>query len=298
MNRVKDILMALLCSCLGTLALKAAEAAPGAAPEFGPARQLCERLMGSLSKGRASEAGALVRTNWYKPEEAETVGAKLENEFQATEVKIGPDAGKRLGTYECVGLCRWGASAVKFVYVQRYEYAPLLWAIALYHAPEGWKLVAISLGPESLEDSAGLEIAASASDYTALRPVPEGFLAPLSAGLGNEAFAALKKAPWTNPEPAGFALTKLEDQYRSASAKFKQEIGNRLPGGAYEWVAAKRLGNSLLSLFYNEQRERGFLMWQFTFYRAQEEWKLEAVSYGSDISPGQRAAAAVCVPTP
>jgi hypothetical protein len=270
----------------------AAEAAKLPAADTAGARRVCDQFMTAISKGRVAEAAALMKANWYKPEEADAVSTKFETEYRTEELRVEGDGSKMLGTYELVGARRWGASAIKFVCVQKLERSAVLWMLAFYQGAEDWKLAAFVVGPPVQEDAAALQVDVPPADLGPPGRLAEKFVSLLAAGLPNEAFAELRKSPWADAEASAFYLAKLEDQYRSGSAGIKKEIGVRIPGGV-EFVAAKRLGASVLHLVYNEKREQGFLMWQLTFYKTQNEWKLDGVSFGGDIPAPLRSSAAV-----
>lgn len=70
--------------------------------------------------------------------------------------------------------------------------------------------------------------------------------------------------------------TTLE-QRRSFAVRYGRVVG-------FELIREERVSDFLVRLTYVEKRANNMLRWQFTFYRATTDWKLNAFKWDDDVS--------------
>jgi hypothetical protein len=124
------------------------------------------------------------------------------------------------------------------------------------------------------------ETNAPVSDFARLKQSTDRFILAVIKGGSAEAFGALLKGQWYRPAEAAAAALDLDSAYLEVHQGLEQEIGKQLPG-ACEFLGRRRVGNSLVTYVYVEKHEEALWPWAFTFYKAQNEWKLRAVAFGT-----------------
>src|SRR5712692_7546232 len=270
---------ALMLLCFDLVTLRAAETQiPSAEVEL--LKQATDQCMTLLGKGEAGEAFTNLFQR-YLPlkEEAAGEAAALAAKFRGVERQIESQAGKLLpGRHEFLGTKRLGATYVTLVYAQKYEYGPLPVAFLFYKSQERWFLNGSAFGESVQADMASLaEIKSRSPELDSLQAATDECMTLLSKGETSEAVAELcrrYRAPNGNLD--GWAES-LASGFRSAISQVETSRGKPLTG-EYEFLGARALGATYITLFYVQKHEHGAMMNKFVFYKGQAGWFLSAVT--------------------
>ena len=119
------------------------------------------------------------------------------------------------------------------------------------------------------------------SDPDRLKQATDRFMSLVTKGQTTEAFTALFRSYWYRETEAVAEATGLDNQYRTVRNRLDEQMDKQSPG-AYEFLGRRRLGNSLVTLVYVQKYESAGWPWAFTFYKAQDEWKLRSVTFGEN----------------
>lgn len=112
------------------------------------------------------------------------------------------------------------------------------------------------------------------------RQLTDRFMATIIANQSVATFGIFLRGCWYKPAEAVGEATTLNGTYLEASKALEKEIGKQLPGG-YEFLGRRRMGTSFVTYVYVEKHEDGLWPWSFTFYKAQNEWKLRVLAFGT-----------------
>jgi len=124
-------------------------------------------------------------------------------------------------------------------------------------------------------------------DLIPLKKATDNFMSKLSNGQEEAAFNELINKYWFNRNDAASVSMSLKGQYLGMKPKIRT-IGKRLPNG-YEFLGYRRVGKSAVRLVYGLKYEHQFLPWAFSFYKAENQWTLNAVAFGDTVSDDLRA---------
>lgn len=92
------------------------------------------------------------------------------------------------------------------------------------------------------------------------------------------------KAAFDKLKPyVGVPETEIDSVYLQSKAQRdqrKERIGNTI---GYEFIASKRVGQSLFRLIYIEKTEKTIFFWSFYFYQVDKGWMLELFNFGDSL---------------
>jgi hypothetical protein len=239
-------------------------------------KQATDQCMTLLGKGDAGEAFTNLFQR-YLPDKEAAAGdaASLAAEFRGKESQIESQTGKLLaGRHEFIGTRRLGATYVTLVYARKYEYAALPVAFLFYKGLDRWFLGASNFGDSAQADMASLAQTKTRSpELDSLQAATDQCMTMLSKGEMSEAFAELCRR-YHGPEGnTDGSAESLASAFRSASSQVETSHGKRLTK-QYEYLGARGLGATYVTLSYVQKHERGATMIGFLFYKGQAGWFL------------------------
>lgn len=125
----------------------------------------------------------------------------------------------------------------------------------------------------------------SPSAYTAgfstereIREFSDNIISLAVSGKHKEAFD-LAKPYWPIPE---VEIDGVVNQVQLQAPMIEQRFGKSL---SHEFITEKRIGNSLLRLYYLHKFEKHLMYWQLDFYKPENEWKINTIIFLDNIEP-------------
>jgi hypothetical protein len=228
----------------------------------------------------------------YKPIEVTAMATKVDAQRLRRPRLDDPELGKRLDpVWEYAGSMQFGTSLRKLVYLERFELKVIPWSLWFYKAGDEWKLNNFSLDDEAIE-----ELWVTDGDKSAKPEIPlqmaEKLFKALAANQDEEGFKDLIKPHYFQPEHSAALVEQMMKSYRTARVLFQQDSGKLLPGG-FEHLATRRMGHSLIKVYYVEKHDHGIMPWALAFYKVRHEWKLLSIAFGDAVPRSDLAAIAV-----
>ncbi len=114
--------------------------------------------------------------------------------------------------------------------------------------------------------------AATFKSEAEIRAHADRVMTKVAAGNLTGAFADMKPYVIVPPDEFDAMALNSKSQRGQFGARYGTPVG-------YEFIAQKKMGDSLLRLIYVEKTERHALPWTFVFYRGPKGWVLNSFSW-------------------
>ncbi len=228
----------------------------------------------------------------YKPIEVTAMATRVDAQRLRRPRLDDPDLGKRLNPiWEYAGSMQFGPNLRKLVYLERFEFKLMPWSLWFYKAGDEWKLNNFLLDEEAIEELWITDKEKSAKPELPLQ-LAENLFKALAANQDEDGFKDLIKPHYFQPEQSAPLVEQMIKSYRPSRVLVQQDSGKLLPGG-FEHLATRRLGQSLMKIYYVEKHDHGVLPWVLAFYKVRNEWKLLSIAFGDAVPRTDLAAIAV-----
>lgn len=245
---------------------------------YAPASKLAEKATSALAVGGLSAildvafSGDAASLKVADRANAERLFRSL---FDQVEIRFG----KALGRHELVRTDVAGDSLVRFVYVQKWERGPMLWYLTFYRGDGGaWVWNGFNFTNGTAGDLQTVPV--DAAEFKGARTLATEGVDAIKKG-GVDALLDAVLAPGKTILLAGFrgsaalGFGKARDGQGGIVGK---------SSGQFDLARVSAIGKSLVRYTYLEKCARGVIVWDFTFYRADDNWQWQDVNIHGDAS--------------